>query len=278
MAMTLQSIPSGNDISVHGKNGEIGKSVSMGVNVYDAGVRVLEGVKVDKKPQLQVAMRMTEGGGEVRVWSKEGKEGGQAVMTTTEHGGHVQVWDNQGKAGAKMSVNAYGIETQSNGVFDKIQCRALEVVDKDGKKAIVLQSNEDDNQLVVYKPQNKRTNVVGIKMEANNFTNEIKIVDTTHERRSAIWLYSTVMYGTVNKVMVSHPARGTRLVELAATPQAGRLSIGGSSIFLQNSDTQNLILLEDLTNPLQSAFEISSDDGGNYSTRWIRGKDKRTNW
>ena len=36
---------------------------------------------------------------------------------------------------------------QENGFFDKVVCRELEVVDKDGKKAIVLQSNEDDYSL-----------------------------------------------------------------------------------------------------------------------------------
>ena len=147
LAITLQSIPPGNSVSVHGKNGETGKSVWMSVNEYNsADVRVY-----DKEDQAQVAMGMTERGGEVRVWSKEGKQGGQAAMSVTEHGGHVQawgkegkgsalmctgehggfvsaqgnqgemaamdtsehggcvqVWDNHGKAGAKMSVNAYG--------------------------------------------------------------------------------------------------------------------------------------------------------------------------
>ena len=146
-AVILQSIPPGNSVSVHGKNGETGKSAYMSVNVYSgADVRLN-----DKEDQAQVAMGMTERGGEVRVWSKEGKQGGQAAMSVTEHGGHVQAWgkegkgsalmctgehggfvsaqgnqgemaamdtsehggcvqvrDNQGKAGAKMSVNAYG--------------------------------------------------------------------------------------------------------------------------------------------------------------------------
>lgn len=146
-AVILQSIPPGNGVSVHGKNGETGKSVYMSVNAYSgADVRLN-----DQENQAQVAMGMTERGGEVRVWSKEGRQGGQAAISVTEHGGHVQVWgkegkgnalmctgerggfvsvqgnqgevaamdtsehgggvqvwDNQGKAGAKMSVNAYG--------------------------------------------------------------------------------------------------------------------------------------------------------------------------
>ena len=42
------------------------------------------------------------------------------------------------------------IEAQSSGVFDKIICREIEVVDQDGKKAIVLQGNEKVNTVVVY--------------------------------------------------------------------------------------------------------------------------------
>lgn len=169
------------------------------------------------------------------------------------------------------------IKAQNNGVFDKIVCREIQVVDKDGKKAIVLQSNEGDNQLIVYKPQNKRANVVGIKMEANNLTNQIKIADTTH-KRTAIWLYSTVMLGTVNKVAVSPPARGTGGVRLSATDRDSRLSIDGGNVFLQSSDKQNLILLQDLKDPLQEAFEIVSHHEGNFSSRWLRERGRRSNW
>ena len=42
------------------------------------------------------------------------------------------------------------LQAQNNGVFDKITCRELEVVDQDGKKAIGLQSNEKVNTVVVY--------------------------------------------------------------------------------------------------------------------------------
>ncbi len=146
-------------------------------------------------------------------------------------------------------------------------------MDKDKKKAIVLQSNESGNQLIVYKPQNERANVVGIQMKANNLTNEIKIVDTTHER-TAIWLYSTVMFVPVNKVRVSYPAGSG--VQLAATDRDSYLSIDGGNILLQSSDKHHLISLQDLKDPLQEAFEIMSHDDGNFSSRWIREKGRRT--
>ena len=42
------------------------------------------------------------------------------------------------------------IEAQSNGVFDEITCRELQVVDKDGNKAIGLVSSQKNNGIVIY--------------------------------------------------------------------------------------------------------------------------------
>ena len=47
------------------------------------------------------------------------------------------------------------IEAQSNGVFDKITCREIEVADKDGKKAIVLSAYEGSNRIILYDPDGK---------------------------------------------------------------------------------------------------------------------------
>ena len=104
LAISLQSIPPGNSVSVHGKKGETGKSVWMSVSEYhSADVRVY-----DKEDKAQVAMGMVEYGGEVRVWSKEGKEGGQAAMSITKGGGHVQTWSKDGKGSAVMCTDSHG--------------------------------------------------------------------------------------------------------------------------------------------------------------------------
>ena len=42
------------------------------------------------------------------------------------------------------------IEAQGNGVFDKITCRELEVVDENGKKAIVLESKDYTRRLTFF--------------------------------------------------------------------------------------------------------------------------------
>ena len=59
------------------------------------------------------------------------------------------------------------IEAQSNGVFDKIICRELEVINAKGNKAIVLAGGGgekyDDNRLTIYYPQGKE----GIELMCN---------------------------------------------------------------------------------------------------------------
>ena len=44
------------------------------------------------------------------------------------------------------------IEAQSNGVFDKIACREIEVIDKDGNEAIRLYTTKHGGRIRVYKP------------------------------------------------------------------------------------------------------------------------------
>ena len=52
-----------------------------------------------------------------------------------------------------MVMVAMGVSpliAQKNGVFDEIQCRQLTVVDKVGKKAIVLNAMEEANHILLY--------------------------------------------------------------------------------------------------------------------------------
>lgn len=59
------------------------------------------------------------------------------------------------------------IDAQSNGVFDKVICRELEVVDAKGNKAIVLAGGDGErystNHLIIYYPQSKE----GIELMCN---------------------------------------------------------------------------------------------------------------
>lgn len=42
------------------------------------------------------------------------------------------------------------IEAQSNGVFDEISCRSLQVVDENGNTAIKLDTDEDYNRVIIF--------------------------------------------------------------------------------------------------------------------------------
>ena len=45
---------------------------------------------------------------------------------------------------------AMGVSSQKNGVFDEIQCTQLTVVDKAGKKAILLNAMEEANHILLF--------------------------------------------------------------------------------------------------------------------------------
>ena len=67
-----------------------------------------------------------------------------------------------------------GIEAQSNGVFDEITCRSLKVVDKHGKNAIWLESNDIANGITVYDKYGKRGVILG------TYTDKLKGVEKAH--------------------------------------------------------------------------------------------------
>ena len=60
------------------------------------------------------------------------------------------------------------IEAQSKGVFDKITCREIEVVAKDGNQAISLGSNERGNGVIVYDNQGKTAFVIHSSEKRDN--------------------------------------------------------------------------------------------------------------
>ena len=62
------------------------------------------------------------------------------------------------------------IEAESNGVFDKITCRELEVVDENGNKAIVLASDDNTNGLTIYDRQSGTAGVELVSWALNSVT------------------------------------------------------------------------------------------------------------
>lgn len=76
------------------------------------------------------------------------------------------------------------IEAQANGVFDKIQCRELVVVNKHGGYAIELVSNEEGNQVSVFNKHGK----LGIDLVTTEDDNAITIFD--HYKNPRVFLVS----------------------------------------------------------------------------------------
>lgn len=68
---------------------------------------------------------------------------------------------------------------QENGFFDKIVCREFEVVDKDGNKAIVLDSNERVNAVTVYDREGNKAIDLGStkKYQFKGLENWVTILD-----------------------------------------------------------------------------------------------------
>lgn len=168
------------------------------------------------------------------------------------------------------------IEAQSNGVFDNITCRELVVVDKDGEKAIALQSDENENSAIIYRPLKKRANVVALKLASNDWVNQIRISDEIPDG-SGIWLFSSRLFGG-NKLKVYPPGKKGGQVELYGIDTASGVKINRGNIYLESSDGQNMISVKDVKEVSKNAFVVFSNDGGNSASRWIRGRGRKANW
>ena len=62
------------------------------------------------------------------------------------------------------------IEAQGNGVFDKIICREIEVLDKDGNKSIGLRSNDKANSVSIYDRRGNIAAVLGTEEDGTRLT------------------------------------------------------------------------------------------------------------
>lgn len=103
------------------------------------------------------------------------------------------------------------IEAQHNGVFDKITCRELQVVDASGKEAVVLVAQENESGLFVYdKVGNK-----AISLIASEDENSVSVLD--EEGNKAIQLATGL--GLSNSVSVYDKTAGRVAVSLAAKPR-----------------------------------------------------------
>ena len=117
------------------------------------------------------------------------------------------------------------IEAQSNGVFDKITCRELEVVDAKGNKAIALFSDADFTRLIVYNPQGKQ----GIKLESGGWGNYVIVFEDQDDEKEGVSLAGT---SEENYVIV----RNFRRSERAAAKLISKEDISSVEVLDKNGD------------------------------------------
>ena len=103
------------------------------------------------------------------------------------------------------------IEAQSKGVLDKITCRELEVVDAEGKKAVVLVSTKEGNGVCVYDKQERFASCLLSTM----WGNDVSIYNRQGE--VTVGLTSTPL---VNSVSV-YDKQGKEAISLSSTEKFG---------------------------------------------------------
>ena len=117
------------------------------------------------------------------------------------------------------------IEAQSNGVFDKITCREIEVVDKNGNKAVALFSDADTNRVIVYNPQGKQ----GIKLESGFWGNYVIVFEDQDSEKEGVSLAGT---SEENYVIVRNFRRSGR----AAAKLISKEDISSVEVLDKNGD------------------------------------------
>ena len=180
------------------------------------------------------------------------------------------------------------IEAQGNGVFDKIRCRGLEVVDANGRRAIVLTVNELVSSLSVLGMDGNS----GIILSSVPYESELTVRDTSGKQGIKL---SSRKYGGDNERIINNVTvfneRGKEGVILQSaipleSPKGGRWEnrvdvyspLGKPAIGLQSSQVRNWFSVQDKKNADKAAFAMSSNNSDNTSVRWIRGRGRMADW
>ena len=171
------------------------------------------------------------------------------------------------------------IEAQNNGVFDKITCRELEVVDAKGDKAIVLISEEFrgkgiggedyeiwENKMVFYKRQGKEA----VKLVVEKSGSEILLNDRKGNR--GVWLRSGQNFVSDNNKIVLYDPNKAGANEYEHQGASLRCSgdsfiedIKGFSSLSLNSSNNSMIALK--SNDAENSIRIESDE--EHNSIWI---------
>lgn len=132
-----------------------------------------------------------------------------------------------------------GIEAQSNGVFDKIQCRQLEVVDKHGNSAIVLGSDDKINGVSIFDSSGEKAiwlfsetnkfNVVGVYNSSGTRAISLVSDDRMSNQVSLFGIYGQKAIGLssfdeINTVEVFNPS-AKRAIVLGSKVQGSAVQV-----------------------------------------------------
>ena len=157
------------------------------------------------------------------------------------------------------------IPAQNNGVFDKIQCREIEVIDENDKVGIVLKSDVHANRILIYDLEMDARAIILQNSEEGNQI-ELMRVPAKFMNNYGVRLFSS---REVNLVSVSHPQKMADAIELAAgtiTHSMIRDRTGAAE-----SGGYHELTVRDYKDP-PDAWSIVSSEHGNFLWQWLRKK------
>ena len=177
------------------------------------------------------------------------------------------------------------IEAQNNGVFDKVVCRELEVVDKDGNKAIVLRSKVSDspyrlpekflsNHIAIYNPLTGKDAVL---LSSSSTSNNVWVRNHQRDKDApqSYGLQITSDNGGKNKLVLMN-RKGHTAIELSASEAYGHIvwihnpPTRDNAIIIRSDEYSNYLDLFDRACMQMSAFRFSSNRFANTALYYDR--------
>ena len=177
------------------------------------------------------------------------------------------------------------IEAQNNGVFDKVVCRELEVVDKDGNKAIVLRSKVSDssyrlpekffsNHIAIYNPLTGKDAVL---LSSNSTSNNVWVRNHQRDKDApnSYGLQMTSNAAGKNKLILMN-RKGHTAIELSASEAYGHIvwihnpQTRDNAIIIRSDEYSNYLDLFDRASMQRTAFRFSSNEFANTAIYYDR--------
>ena len=153
---------------------------------------------------------------------------------------------------------------QREGVFDKITCREIEVVDAKGNRAIVLRSEVFDspnpsdklflNEIAIY---NSLTGKDAIELLSTSNSNSVSVMNQQQDKDQHESFGLRITSGGENNGLFLMNRQGVTAIEL-------------------NTGLYHRLAIHDYKEIAPSAWEVYSNKSCSRKIRWSRGKDEFT--